>query len=117
MILLYVFSRDELVRNFKSVTTICTNIFLANSVFHLLLLVFLLMVILYYSKEAAEIFELPISDLIEKLNSISAHLQLLNETGSQDEIVLDSHIKSIRKRKRGHTCSELMDLEKYISNI
>ena len=61
--------------------------------------------------------ELPISDLIEKLNSISAHLLLLNETGSQDVIVFDSHISSFRHRKRAHTCRELTDLEKYISNI
>jgi len=77
MMLLYMFKHDEMVKSFSEVIYFLGNIFMANSIFYLIMLIVCLLIVTFYSKKSAELIEYPISSLIQKLKSINARLNEL----------------------------------------
>ncbi|EAR97506.2 tetratricopeptide repeat protein (macronuclear) [Tetrahymena thermophila SB210] len=117
MVMMYTFRKQELIQNYNTLFFYLGNAFIANSVFYLILLIVCLLIIMFYSKKFSQLIELPIQNLIDKLHSLNQHLLDRNGISSQDEIVVVFDNKYSKSRKYQHTCSELTNLERYITNI
>ncbi|KAL4485711.1 hypothetical protein ABPG72_010973 [Tetrahymena utriculariae] len=117
MVMMYTFRKEELIQDYNTLFFYLGNAFIANSVFYLILLIVCLLIIMFYSKKFSQLIELPIQNLIDKLHSLNQHLLDKNGISSEDEIVVVFDNKYSKSRKYQHTCSELTNLERYISNI
>lgn len=104
-----------MVDGFSKVLPQLANIFLANSLFYVIMLVFCLLIVIFYSKKFALLIDLPITCLMEKLNSINAHLLQSPAAGHANDIVVIFDDQIERKQKYHHTCKELSLLEYYIT--